>query len=219
MKVSNSKIKMRWILPAILLLAAGGCTQIKSVGGFGEAPTINTRLQGDSVELVLNPLTVWEQQKNLRITAVDIDGIITQVRLREGDLWEVPYVRAGLFWSSKDTAIILPVAVEQRQPLKIRGAEIIADSHVATLQLAHNFKFTPGGSNPQYVISKASFRLPEETLRAISKSQTAQLVLKTHRGDLSLGLDIVKSSKQAQSNARFMFSLFSREMAAVKANL
>lgn len=185
-------------------------------------PEIETRLLGDDVELKLEPLGVWWQQDIPSQQVVLDENTVVNVRVHSAASWlEAPHTRVGLFWRSDQDTIVLPIVIEQRQPIKIRGGEIHADSYSATLQIAKNFTFNPSSSDSELILSKASFILPEEALLAMRDSQTAILLLKTHRGDLSLGLDITRGNSAAhvRKNARYMFSAFADEIVTIKNNL
>lgn len=182
-----------------------------------DGPEVTMREKGGNIELILQPVPVWEDIK-AQTVEVPVSGKGVYVRPRDGSTWEKPYARVGLFWNSQDGKVIMPVVIEQKRAIRIRSAELYAGNHSATLRIAPNFKFKPGG-NLNLVASHESFHLPFDMLKAVSESRTAQLVLKTHRGDLPLGLDVVNNAdpKDAYGTARYQFYLFTREVVAVRA--
>ncbi|MGI9306511.1 MAG: hypothetical protein ACR2P5_04320 [Gammaproteobacteria bacterium] len=218
-------VPLAFLLAGALLSSCGG--ELAQLGGkFGagagaeKAPEIRLRGSGGNMEMILHPVAVWDEKDVAAPHKVEIGGREVFVRLRGGDFWDKPFVRAGLFWNARRENIYLPVAVFG-PPVDIRGLEIRAGNSRATLRRAGDeFNYTPAGSWDSAETSSAAFELKPKMLRAVAAADFAQLIIKTNRGNLHLGLDVVgdDSEESVRRNARYLFALFAEKMAAAKGN-
>lgn len=212
-----------------VFLAAGGLSACgglslddakfpKFGAGGDDAPAIQRNAGGGDVELILNPVPVWDETGVSPSAKVSADGREFLVRPRETGVFEPPFARAGLFWHSRLDNIFMPVVV-LGPPAKIRKVEIRAGSSRALLRRApESFKFTPAQTG-KGKISSAVFELKPKMLRAVSASDTVHLIVSTDRGVLNLGLDVVggDSPDDYRRNARVLFAQFAEKMAAEQA--
>ena len=213
---------------AALLLSAGALSACGSApqfadfkvpqfgGGGGEAPEIQRNAKDGDVELVLHPLSVWDEIGVSDSETIAADGREFLARRRGTSLWEKPFARAGLFWHSRVEHIFMPLVV-LGPPAEIRKVEIRAGGSRALLRRARNFEFTPARrSSDAGKVSSAVFEMKPETLRAVAASDTARLVVSTDRGILNLGLDVVAgdSADDYRRNARVAFARFAAKIAA-----
>ena len=216
----------KWLVLACVFLS--GCiadgklpfdAPAEGVSGNGEQTgggVIERRQTQDGVELVLQPVDVWDTQKTVEHMTVFIDGAPFKARQRASGFLEKPYVRAGLFWSSRAEKVFLPVMVTGPK-VDIRSVEIRAGGDFARLRLARNFTFTPAISPEELKkVSFAAFEMNPGTLRAIANADTARMTINTNRGALHMGLDVVgkRSEEDVSRNARVLFARFAGQMAA-----
>lgn len=207
------------LLAALLSACSGDIAQLTQIG-TPAAPPIEQKTNGESTEIILHPVAVWEEANAAASQQVSVDGHVVKVRRRSGDFWDKAFVRAGLFWHSRKNNIFVPVVV-LGPPVKIRQVEIRAGNRVSLLRRAANFKFTPSGSQlAKDKQSSAAFEMKPEMLAQIVTGETAHMVVRTNRGNLHLGLDVVNgdSPSVVRGNARYLFSRFSEKMAQVKEN-
>lgn len=187
----------------------------------GEAATsvepgaIERRQTEGAVELVLQPVDVWDTQKVVSPMTVYVDGAPFKARQRSSGFLEKPYVRAGLFWSSRAEHVFLPVMV-MGPTVEINNVEIHTDSNFSQLRKARNFSFKPADIKEADKVSFASFEMRPETLRAVANADIARMTINTSRGALHMGLDVVggRSEKDVSHNARVLFARFAGQMAA-----
>ena len=213
----NKVVRFFALLPALVLAA---CTdEISRLGQIGAPPpAIEQKTDGRDTEIILHPVAVWEERDAGDSRQVSVDGHVAQVRPRSGGFWDKSFVRTGLFWHSRKDNIFVPVVV-LGPTAKINQVEMRAGNRTALLRRADNFKFTPGGEKSKKGgQSAAAFEMKPEMLAAIVNGDTAHMIIHTNRGNLHLGLDVVKndSPSAVRENARYLFARFAEKVAQVK---
>ena len=215
-------MKLRRLFFAVLfagvLSSCGGGLPSGGLGAQlgGAPPQIHKNEDGENVELVLNPVPVWDETNAADSKTVEVGGREVFARVRQGNFLERPFAKAGLFWHSRKEEIFVPVVV-LGPPVKINGVEVRAGGNFSTLRRAKNFKFTPAQSKWEKV-SSAAFEMKPSVLRAVAGEKTARMTVKTNRGNLHLGLDVVGEDSEAavRRSARYMFAQFAGKIAEVK---
>ncbi len=203
----------------LLLSSCGGNLSQFGVTTVGnDATTIEKREKDGDVELILHPVAVWDERGAAESETINVDGKDIQVRVRKKDIFEKSFVKMGLFWHSRGKNIFVPVSVSGPS-VEIRQLEIYAGGNFSVLKRAKNFNYTPGKSKfNSDKISFAAFEMKPSLLAALVKADTVEAVIKTSRGNLKLGLDVVAgdSISDARINARRLFSVFADKIAANK---
>ncbi|MDM5147213.1 hypothetical protein NQX30_02320 [Candidatus Persebacteraceae bacterium Df01] len=204
----------------LLLLSAVVLLQSCVGGSLGEPPSIrsNSNDVGD-VELVLDPVNVWYEKNTSESVQVEVDGRAFYVRKRHsGGVFEQAWAQAGLFWHSRGKKVFLTI-VTFGPKVTIHEVSIWAGKNYGLLSKARNFQFTPGISKlDTRETSSAAFEMNSSLLQAVADAETAQMVIKTSRGNLKMGLDVMSGDTEAdlRRSARYLFTSFADKVKAAQ---
>lgn len=212
----------RWMcwIPALMLVS--GCGNVPSGdlnlsqlgSGLGAEPSAIQRRQNETdVELILDPVPVWDEVGVSPPKTFSVDGTDVSSRLREKKFLERPFARAGLFWHSRQDHAFLPLVV-LGPPVTIKKVEAETQHKKALLRKARGFQFTPAKTGLDGKISSAAFEIKLGILEALATAETAHLIVHTNRGIMRLGLDVVveASDDALRNNARVLFARFAEQM-------
>ena len=197
-----------------VLSACGSGSPFAQLTSGNNTPTIEQTLEGEYSQLILSPIEVWDEQNVTAPELTNVNGYEIFVRRRETHVFEKPYVRAGLFWNSRLPHAFLPIVVLGPKA-DINGVSVRAGKIYQSLRPARNFSFTPTKSKWEtQPLSSATFEIEPALLRAIADEKTAQLTIKTNRGTLRVGLDVVSiiDTLGIDNNARVWFAQFMDRM-------
>ena len=202
--------KLFLVVP-VVLSACGGSTISISEAWDSQQPEVRKHRDNfGHVEVVLDPVKVWDDKNASAPVSVKIGGQNLFMRKYGGDIFDKAWAQMGLFWHSKSKNIVVPIVVFELA-VKIHQVEIRTSEQQALLPMAEDFDFTPGklrfDSRP---MSSAAFVMPPQLLEAIVNEKIAQLIIKTDRGNMHVGLDVVHGDAEAdlRRNAKYLFALF-----------
>ena len=221
-------IKASWVLSLTLMLASCGDGSLSSlqnisgnISGAVKKQAIEQRQNGSEIELVLSPISVWDDSNTAEESVeVLIDKRPVKIRMRKKDFIEQPYVRIGLLWNSRLDKIYVPVVFFGDGLTDIRRMEIYTDKGFSVLGKADKdvkFNYKNSSLSGGKVFTKV-FEMKPHILNSMMDSNTVKIVIKTSRGNLNLGLDIVTdaSPQTVEQNARYLFTTFANRMASIK---
>jgi len=206
-----STTKIAAVCVALMMLS--GCGSISLSGGAASVRHAEND-KGD-VELVLDPVDLWDAKglgKPFR--ADDIDKNL-QFRKRNKELLERAWVRLGLFWHSRRDDIVLTAVIYQPS-VTIRQMTLLVNGKKYPVLPAQGFNFTPPKGLFDKDASAAAFSLPPTFLYEIVAGGETSFVLDTNRGTLRVNLSaVVDDSPQAlRRSANYLFAEFARKQRA-----
>lgn len=197
----------------MLSLALAGAAGAQDFSGIEERGADETR------ELVLRPIEVWDERRTGEPQKVEAEGREFSVRLRSAESGEYPYARVGLLWHARAENMFMPVVL-LGESVDILGAEIRAGAVRAPLEPARRFQFTPARSDDdESEPSWAVFSVPFSLLKEIAYAPRVHLIVRTDRGTINLGPDIVadESPDALRRNLRYLLAQMAERIDAINA--
>ena len=204
---------------AVLLLAgsaalAGGCGGALQ-GGLTPVDelTTSTTAEGDAVQVMLEPVDVWDEEGAAAAAVAEVDGRKIYVRKRGNALFKRTWIRLGLYWNSKRPNDIFVGAVALGPAVEVRALRMEIDGRTVTLKPTRDFSFIPGkrGVFDGGDKSAGSFIADADWLRDVVQSRSsAKVSLETSRGALTGDLNVVVGDSQSalRKSAKNMFAAF-----------
>lgn len=171
-----------------------------------------------AVELILNAVDVWNSEGVGAPEEFTVDGKTMIFRLRSGSFFEQSWMRAGLFWHSRQKKIMLTTVV-LGPPAKIRKLRLNVGEDYTNALPAKNFQFTPAKRATDKDLSAQAFPIKPSFIYAVGKATAATLTLSTDRGQLRGDLLAVpdKSDAALRGSVKFLFSEFAEQQRRIAA--
>ena len=205
--------KVTHIFAAVLL--AGSAALTAGCGGLAPVDELTTSTvpEGDAVQVMLEPVDVWDVKDAPAASVAEVDGRKIHVRKRSGGLLEKSWVRLGLYWNSKRPNDIFIGAVALGPKVEVRALRMEIDGEAVDLKKTDDFSFVPGKRGAFDTEEKhlGSFVADIDWLRAAVQSRHSVVVaLETNRGILAGDLNVVAgdSENALRKSAKNMFAAF-----------
>lgn len=199
------------LLLTAALLSGCGVSLPTPLAPSAGAPEIqrSTNDAGD-VELILDPVDVWEE-KGLGSPFVNKEvGDGLTFRKRPKEIFERTWVRLGLFWHSRRDDVILTAVIYQPS-IKFRRLQVFTAAGTTALTPATDFSFTPPKGFLDRDVSSAVFSMPPSLLQDIADGETS-VAISTNRGSLRVNLSAVvgDSPTVLRQSAKYLFAAFAK---------
>ena len=191
---------------AALTAGCGGLTPVDEL-------TTSTVPAGDAVQVMLEPVDVWDVKDAPAASVAEVDGRKIHVRKRSGGLLEKSWMRLGLYWNSKRPNDIFIGAVALGPEVEVRALRMEIDGEAVNLEKTGDFSFVPGKRGVLDTEEKhlGSFVADIDWLRSVVQSRRSVVVaLETNRGVLAGDLNVVAgdSENALRKSAKNMFAAF-----------
>lgn len=209
------------MLSATLTLALAACSgEIGSLNLGGGLPLTAIQQNQDdegNVELLLEPVDVWDDQGALEAEQIEVSGKTLYFRMRNKDIFENAWVRVGLFWHTKLNRIYMPVVVSG-PPVEITRIRVTADESSEILEKATNFNFEPGKRPFDKELSSGVFTMSPSILATVTDAENFYVDVITNRGQLRVNLSAVtdRTASTLTASAKYQFAEFYRRQQALK---